>query len=195
MKNVPIYICPVWGKGTWTESAGYGWQEISSYTAVFPVWEVYGPPYGPDARTRFQSLGQAKYPAEVILLAEFSNFWLTHPFGASISGPFCAPYNWADDIDPNCWERFFAQYGCCDLGTASRHQGGSNFGFADGHAKWMSRASVVAGAQAFFACSGWDTQGYYGGTEWDQQFLDAAQGCSEYDLIISGLKMWGNYNE
>ncbi len=193
VKNVPIYICPVWGKEG--SRVSEGWQGVSSYIPPVPTWELYGPWYGPDPRTRFHSLGEPKYPAEVILLAEYSNFWLQSPFGPSIWAPFCDPALWADDIDPNCWQRFFADYGCCDLGTARRHQGGSNFGFADGHAKWMSRNSVVDGAQAFFACSGWNTQGYYEGTEWDQQFLDAAQGCPNYDMIINDLKMWGLFND
>ncbi len=78
-----------------------------------------------------------------------------------------------------------------DIGCAHRHNEGANFGFCDGHAKWMSKASVVDGAQAWYN-AGAPLQDFRSLTE-TQFFSYFDSSTPGYDQIMNDGRMWGVY--
>ena len=148
IKNLQIFACP-------------------SRTQPVGVWNVWiGPPFddpaflvsvsGPTARVRMGygyneiignwgpwwghtglSLADIRYPAELVVLADCSSAWIGGYWASGNRGflrrvAFASPRG---DVGCGCPPRdsFFPP----NAEEHTRHNGGSNIGFADGHVKWQ----------------------------------------------------------
>lgn len=91
VKNEQIFVCP----SDANANPGYGWNYR---------WISYGWREDPPSATK---LAEIEYPAETVLMADSSQYYVRGP-GTTHESYWPEP----------------------------RHNGGSNFGLADGHAKW-----------------------------------------------------------
>ena len=125
VKNEQLFLCPTGGgRGGDAPMTYNNWQ--------FPV----RPHYGWNTRLAFEKLAQVEKPAETVALADCS-----HQVFASIVGRIA----WANSNDkvafgagdpyPNGDPNYMKD-------EFSRHNGGENMAFADGHAKWMSSRAI-----------------------------------------------------
>ncbi|HOS91872.1 MAG TPA: DUF1559 domain-containing protein [Armatimonadota bacterium] len=103
------------------------------------------------------SMASHQRPAEVGLLADcFTTRWVSSPDPQSGISVMVAFANWTaggaqDAFTCGCWP----QITNLDLAIQkyTRHNGGSNIAFADGHAKWFPAAKTI------LACPGYSWQG------------------------------------
>lgn len=127
VKNSQVFVCPSDGtaRPTWGGSGSTGTHPM----AVFS----YGRNYGyfetdKDTVNAANTLGQFPQPAETIMLMDTTS--------CNRGGPRYVrwPGNGATSIDTQMALRYLAP----------RHNEGSNFGFFDGHCKWMKYGGVPA---------------------------------------------------
>jgi len=116
VKSTQVYVCP-----SMTPTYGTYW----SFTITGPVtygygfsWYIFG---NDTARTPY-TLGQITKPAEVVMIGDAQHCW---------GGGDAIPY----------------ANTCCDTtrpttGNPSRHNGGENLAFVDGHVKWMQSEAI-----------------------------------------------------
>ena len=184
--NEQIFICPTMAK----VMTGHFWEP--TYTPIWPIWTLYAESpdevYGDlNSRIRYGKYSECNFPAEVIFLTEFNSSHLQTWEGPSIWAPFC---------DPILYPELGSSNPMPGIGTpAVRHNEGCNYGFADGHAKWMSRASAVDGAVDFFAASGLSMTAYYESASYDSDWWLAQFDKNAYPDIYQDLIMWGLVNE
>jgi prepilin-type N-terminal cleavage/methylation domain-containing protein/prepilin-type processing-associated H-X9-DG protein len=97
---------------------GYSWNSASGGTHM-PYNIGRWPPYMSGDR----SLADMKYPAQVLMFGDGVN-----------GGALCCPVTWPSET-----------YGNQYVNTISGvHNLGANYGFGDGHAKWLSKTDAVA---------------------------------------------------
>ena len=181
IKNKQIFICPTFGV-SWMDAwdAGRG----TNYTPLWPIWPVY---LCGDARTRFAKLGECEFPGQVIYMTEYHGDLMQTAAGPSVWTPYTDPMYWYElsrPADPS-WEH----------GIAERHNEGSNLGYVDGHAKWMSRKAAVQGAIKFFNVTGLNMNAYYESASYDSAWWLAQFDKNAYPEIYQDLIMWGLVNE
>ncbi|MFB3883506.1 MAG: prepilin-type N-terminal cleavage/methylation domain-containing protein [Armatimonadota bacterium] len=93
-------------------------------------------------RPNWMSISQTAYPD--ICCAECSGFQ-TAMWGYPSSPN--DPAGWLDESEYDCWALHAHTQWASDENmkkSATRHIGGSNIGFADGHAAWMSAKAIIA---------------------------------------------------
>jgi len=163
IKSSQILTCPSYG------------SEAICYCPIIPAWEMYFPT--PDRRTRHHTFDDCGFPAETVYMWE----WDDARVGAS--------HPWSPFTDPS----LFAELGYSDLGYAltTRHNDGGNLGFADGHAKWMSRDATLDGAIEFFNVTGLSTSTSYESESYDSAWWLAQFDRNAYPGIYSDLKLYG----
>jgi len=127
VNNEMIFICPTGG--------GRGSKAPLTYNNwTFPV----RPHYGWNTRLAFKSLAEVQKPADTVALADCS-----HQVFASIVGRIA----WANSNDyvrygnGGPWPNGDPDYMKDEY---SRHNGGENMTFADGHAKWMPSQAIYS---------------------------------------------------
>lgn len=116
VKNWQIFICP---------SATP--QDASSSLVQ------YLDHYGYNANLSGRKDGDIQAPASVIAIGD-AGHWIGNIYGGWLYA-YAPPSGWAGHVDTDPSRR---------VDSNTRHNGGSNLGFADGHAKWMS-AMTIAG--------------------------------------------------
>lgn len=124
IKNTQLYKCPSDGRepnvdfpGDRPISQSYCWN--LSFGGDIPAW-------GASYTGICVSMGQVAAPSQCAMLWDDSSDWLTAGYGGR--------FNTLDSPD---WARSFDG----DV-LQGRHNGGDNFMFADGHAKWLRLRSV-----------------------------------------------------
>ncbi len=161
--NEQIYICPTRGQGT----TGYGAQGECYAPTCWDFQQHYLTIRGMDTYVKIE------YPAEVVTLWEISDARL------DVAGPELWPaFPWPDDAA---------------FGVASRHNGGSNCGFADGHAKWMSKDSMLDGVQYW-----WDAVAPSAGdNRTSADFIASLSSvpADQREAVYKDAVMWGFCNE
>jgi len=108
MKSTQLLICPS------SRVHGYGWnyQQFGYYAATH-VPPLYNGPC--------REMAVVKQPAETIILGDNPS---TGQYGANSSTVIYGPTQVANTDD--------------SINTCRRHNGGGNYGFVDGHGKWLS---------------------------------------------------------
>ncbi len=140
VKNMQVYVCPS-GAGT-TDANGYGWYDDN--------WKFPGPAslsYGfasyifgrnvtsPPIATK---LAQLKHPATTVMLGDSAH--MCGNKGSFVWSNLCCDGSWSTSpldgigIDGKP----------VNDDDASRHNGGENYGFADGHAKWVQARTAIS---------------------------------------------------
>ena len=177
VKNAQILICPSYGKGAFAGSSCIADEyEACTYSSLFPIFPIYGYAPGSDSRTRLHKFAQAKFPAELGYCFECSD-WLNE---SQTVGYVTVPFYWYDYV--------LELGGSQDRMPADRHNEGSNVGFVDGHAKWLSRASMLDGPISYAAQGGAQNLS-------ETAFLAAIAGMSDYAKIVDDAVFWGWLNE
>jgi prepilin-type N-terminal cleavage/methylation domain-containing protein/prepilin-type processing-associated H-X9-DG protein len=141
VKNLGIYVCPSDGKHLRSFRVTEGNTEIVVPTSYYPVG-FNGPPdgyWGVFGRGEGQPIAAISRPGDSIVFAErASNTDDWHCDGAGSSA------KQALAVDP-CPETGIMIGGRrCVGGVTTRHNGGANYAFADGHAKWEKSEQAVA---------------------------------------------------
>ncbi|MEN6301168.1 MAG: H-X9-DG-CTERM domain-containing protein, partial [Armatimonadia bacterium] len=114
-KNGQIFVCP---------SGGAFSSAINDWPAMTEVPTMC---YGINMRLNRVSLGTVAEPASCYLLSDDNNSYVyLYP---SINALQAGAYDWPTQLPK----------------VAARHNDGANFCFVDGHAKWLSWASLPAG--------------------------------------------------
>ncbi len=139
VKNLQLYVCPS-GRGT-TDSAGYGTYN-THWRFPGPASYSYGfrdAIFGRAVTTApvATKMAELHHPATTVMLGDSA-----HMFGgkgAMIWSNLCCDGGWTtaplDGIGVGGKP--------IDDTVASRHNGGENFAFADGHAKWVQPRSAL----------------------------------------------------
>ena len=132
VKNAQLWVCP---------SDGYSIPQYPSPPGGSPTWwstilgEIgYGYNWKLGAHwAGARKLSEVKYPVETFLIGDAMNLdicWEIHRLShAGICG-------WEVGCDPATWEK--------DDNT--RHNGGQNLGYVDGHAKWQNGNAIIQAA-------------------------------------------------
>jgi prepilin-type N-terminal cleavage/methylation domain-containing protein/prepilin-type processing-associated H-X9-DG protein len=114
-KNGQMMVCP---------SGGAFSTAINDWPAMT---EVPTMSYGVNMRLNHVALGTVAEPASCYVVSDDTNSYVyLYP---SINALQAGAYDWPAQLPA----------------AAARHNDGMNFGFVDGHAKWLSRASLPAG--------------------------------------------------
>jgi prepilin-type N-terminal cleavage/methylation domain-containing protein/prepilin-type processing-associated H-X9-DG protein len=123
IKNYQVWICPT-GKGR-----GGTMNPMTYNGRHFPVY----PNYGWNSNLARRKMDDVTAPAETAAIADCS-----HPIWASHVGRIA----WANSQDGVLypWGGHTADYFMTDM--FSRHNGGSNIAWGDGHAKWMPDRAI-----------------------------------------------------
>jgi prepilin-type N-terminal cleavage/methylation domain-containing protein/prepilin-type processing-associated H-X9-DG protein len=122
VKNWQIFVCPTCGAGNPTPGwGGYGYNYAHMSPCAYPC--TVPPP-------RPFSLGSYQNPAETMMLGDAqgscSNY-LPSTASQTMACPVCMPT---------------ACQGYPHHKLADRHNGGGNYGFLDGHAKWYALSQI-----------------------------------------------------
>jgi len=129
LKNNQLWICPTSGGRGGTMSA------MTYNGRTFPVY----PNYGWNASLAAVAMAALTVPADIAAIADCS-----HPIWASHVGRIA----WANSGDGVLYPYggFDSAYYMSD--KFSRHNGGENIAFADGHAKWMASTAIWGAGNA-----------------------------------------------
>ncbi|MCE5241450.1 DUF1559 domain-containing protein [bacterium] len=116
IKNAQVYVCPSMTP-TFGPYRGFPIMGPTTYGYGFS-WYIFG---NDTTRTAY-TLGQITKPAEVVMIGDAQHCW---------GGGDAIPY----------------ANTCCDTtrptsGNPSRHNGGENLSFVDGHVKWMNSEAI-----------------------------------------------------
>ncbi|MCE5241424.1 DUF1559 domain-containing protein [bacterium] len=87
------------------------------------------------------SLGSLSTPAARILVSDARHWGLASCWPGNAAYP---TYNSSEWVAPNCGANAQAHWN----ERSSRHNGGSNVGFVDGHAKWLPAQKIIGDATA-----------------------------------------------
>jgi prepilin-type N-terminal cleavage/methylation domain-containing protein/prepilin-type processing-associated H-X9-DG protein len=145
VKNAQIWVCPS-GSYTipWSSTPPGGstwWSTILGNIGYGYNWRI-----GRVGWRAPMSLGRMKTPTETMILGDAMNLDLCwNAYRVAYSG-VCGWETGAGGCDYNLWPN--------DDNT--RHNGGSNLAFADGHAKWMNGGAILQAAGASPASTGGD---------------------------------------
>ena len=129
LKNNQLWICPTSGGRGGTMSA------MTYNGRTFPV----SPNYGWNSSLAAVAMAALTVPADIAAIADCS-----HPIWASHVGRIA----WANSGDGVLYPYggFDSAYYMSD--KFSRHNGGENIAFADGHAKWMASTAIWGAGNA-----------------------------------------------
>ncbi len=142
-KSVQIYDCPS-ARRTGTYSGNTFNLPSYGYSAAISNWEATKY-YGGTGRFPI-SISQIQRSAEVILLADFNTFWHVQLSANQYQ-------YWANHANED------------ERARIRRHFDGTNFAFADGHAKWRKVSDIVASMNAAASCNG--AGGIYCSRDWN----------------------------
>ena len=126
--------------------------------------------YGDPCENRHYKFTAVEYPGETVFITEISNWCREHAY-PRVYCPFLKVW-WEDYPWPEM--RGWAPYPKTDFraeldaGSGDAHNDGGNFGFVDGHAKWVKRSQACAGA------------------------LEALAGGGDNAKVLSCMRMWGH---
>jgi prepilin-type processing-associated H-X9-DG protein len=141
VKNDQIFLCPSDGQKRRAFRVAQGSTERVVRTSYYPVgfnspadgyWGVFG-------RGRGRPLAAISRPGESIVFAERAEShgdWHCDGAGSSAKQALA--------IDPCPETGVLIGKRLCRGGMTSRHNGGANYAFADGHAKWQKPEQAVA---------------------------------------------------
>ncbi len=125
VKNDQIFTCPSQGVSPGTVCYKPPWH----YWCTFGTgWTVY-------SHVHYHKFGQVEFPPEILYIGELRHTGVRDEFGC--------PFQYGTV--------FWPEMGGGGRDTAIVHNEGSNFAFVDGHAKWLSRGTVIDGAVAWQA--------------------------------------------
>jgi prepilin-type N-terminal cleavage/methylation domain-containing protein/prepilin-type processing-associated H-X9-DG protein len=124
IKNWQVFNCP--------SGQGNDWSSI--------VTQGQGN-YGFDEALGAISVGILQTPAERLILADTRHWAIAACYPGNVAYP---TYNSTEWVAPNCGAGAQAHWN----DRSSRHNGGSNCGFADGHAKWLPSQAIIGAATA-----------------------------------------------
>jgi prepilin-type N-terminal cleavage/methylation domain-containing protein/prepilin-type processing-associated H-X9-DG protein len=134
VKNKGVYTCPSLPAANWdTLKGAYGVGDAYDFPSVIG--------YGINTRITGKSLASMDKPAETVAIAETIYYLPGHP-------SYNAGYGWyqANSSPGLYWtDSAGKQYSTSDLFIASRHQGGLNVAWADGHAKFDRKERIAVG--------------------------------------------------
>lgn len=117
VKNIQVFVCP-------SDSEAMAWNSGSTYNYAY---NYYG-----DGAINHKSLGDLRYPAELIVVTDGASY-VANPFrvvgGANAAGR------------PQYWNNPAGDY--ITDGCQARHNDGANICYADGHGKWMAFPAAI----------------------------------------------------
>ncbi len=131
VKNNQLWICP--SKGG--RMRGGVMTPMTYNSRTFPVY----PNYGWNSALARLSMAALTVPAEIVAIADCS-----HPIWASHVGRIA----WANSGDAILYPPSGTSPEDYMNDTYSRHNGGENMAFADGHAKWMASQAIWSAGNA-----------------------------------------------
>ncbi len=128
-----LHRCPSDSSPAWTEPP----PRVTSY-GMNAYFDPFHPPYGNPYSPRPFTLAQVQNPAQTIFSAELAEF--NSKTGVAVKGDHFMPMYWGMPprvVDPMMNHRLWDEMrGEPTTLAIRRHQGGANYVFADGHAKW-----------------------------------------------------------
>lgn len=126
--------CPSDSSPAWNETP----PRLTSY-GMNAYFDPYHPPYGKPMNPRPFSLASVVAPSKCVFSAELAE--INSKTGMAIKGDHFMPMYWGNPprvVDPMLNDRLWdSARGEPTTLAIRRHQGGSNYAFVDGHAKWL----------------------------------------------------------